>query len=91
MVRTTLFTALGEMKAQMDDLEEIVAKEVSRQFQLVTLDLRTLYRCSKSRHQEDSGLSENSPPTGSLSKRRLAMALNLGEAASTEHYEDEVF
>ncbi|KAF9458266.1 hypothetical protein BDZ94DRAFT_1226563, partial [Collybia nuda] len=93
-VTSTLFTALGEMKAQMDDLEAIVATEVHRQFELLTLDLRSLYRRrSKSRRSEDENhrmISRDVMPVDNLPKRNLAKALNIG-GPSPEQDEEEVF
>ncbi|KAG6918288.1 hypothetical protein DXG01_015380 [Tephrocybe rancida] len=51
MVTSTLFTPLGEMKCQMDLLEEIVASEVVRQFELANLDLKTLYHAADGTHR----------------------------------------
>lgn len=97
MVATTLFTAIGEMKAQMDDLEVIVAKEVQRQFELLTVDLRTLYRGSKARtktkERDHSRKPKEDTSVDELVKRSLAYALSLedldDEDAGFEKSQDE--
>lgn len=90
MVAATLFTALGEMKAQMDDLEAIVATEVHRQFELLTVDLRSLYRRRSKSKRQNSRKTRDTTPVDDLPTRNLAMALNLGDL-NPEYDEDEVF
>jgi transaldolase len=51
MVAATMFVALGEMKAHMDVLQKIVAKEVTKQFELQTLDLSALYSLPTARRE----------------------------------------
>lgn len=80
MVAATMFVALGEMKAHMDVLQQIVENEVKRQFDLLTLDLRTLY--SSPRRREENYM---------VPERKLAVALGLGDVADTNLGEDEVF
>ena len=87
MIAATMFVALGEMKAHMDVLQEIIEMEVRRQFELETLDLRTLYSSAR-RKQEIKQMS-----AACISSRRdLADALGLDDAAAETHREeDEVF
>jgi transaldolase len=80
MVAATMFVALGEMKAHMDVLQQIVENEVRRQFDLQTLDLRTLYS-SLRRREENFRVPE----------RKLAVALGLWDVADTNLGEDEIF
>lgn len=82
MVAATMFVALGEMKAHMDVLQQIVEDEVKRQFDLQTLDLRTLY---SSRRREEKQEACTVP------ERNLAFALGLGDVPDTDLGEDEVF
>lgn len=51
MVAATMFVALGEMKAHMNVLQKIVEKEVTRQFELQTFDLATLYNSPRARRE----------------------------------------
>jgi len=86
MVAATMFVALGEMKAHMDVLQHIVENEVRRQFDLQTLDLRTLYSSPRMREE-----SQEEPATCTVPERNLAYALGLGDVADTDLGEDEVF
>lgn len=91
IVAATLFVPLGEMKAQMDYLEKIVGKEVSRQFKLQTLDLKTLYRCSSPKNQKIKRTAGDlHTPERAKGKRSLAKDLDL-EGEPNAQQEDEVF
>lgn len=43
-INSVLGEALGKMQGEMDAIENIVSKEVDRQFRLGTLNLKTLYK-----------------------------------------------
>jgi transaldolase len=87
MVAATMFVALGEMKAHMDVLQQIVENEVRRQFELQTMDLRTLYSCPRRRDEVKQRPSSSVAP-----ERNLADALGLDDAAAdVDLGEDEVF
>jgi len=88
MVAATLFVPLGEMKVHMDSLEAIVAREVARQFELMTLDLRTLYGSPSKKQKNKRSDSSESRKLGS--KRSLARDLGL-EEIHPEQDVDDVF
>lgn len=85
MVSATMYVALGEMKAHMDVLHQIVENEVVRQFELQILDLRTLYSSSKRRQ----GIKHRSATC--KHERSLADSLGLDDATDEDLGEDEVF
>lgn len=85
MIAATMFVALGEMKAHMDVFQQIVEDEVVRQFQLQTMDLRTLY--DSPRRNQDI----NQRPTPIAPERSLANALELEDVVDADLGEDEVF
>ncbi|KAF5373441.1 hypothetical protein D9615_009498 [Tricholomella constricta] len=87
MVTATLFVPLGEMKAHMDGLEEIVAREVARQFELTTLDLRTLYGLSPKSHKSRKTLA-NREHSQLRSKRSLSSDLGLEETCLKQDIDD---
>ncbi|KAF8064921.1 hypothetical protein FPV67DRAFT_160975 [Lyophyllum atratum] len=88
MVAATLFVPLGEMKAQMDDIEEIVGKEVARQWELRTLDIKTLYGppCKKRRSKG----ADDAEPKNVRRERSLSKDLGLEELYG-EQDADDVF
>ena len=91
MVLAILDAPLGKWHATMDQLEQTVAEEVVRQFELQTLDLKTLYkRTEGSRRKTRSSVVKleaaqrsNKDKDGGKSERTLAKALEFDE--------DEVF
>jgi transaldolase len=89
MVAATMFVALGEMKAHMDILQQIVDNEMQWQFELQTMDLRTLYRSSEKKKNKRRSTTCMAP------ERNLADALGLDDDADTDTDtdlgEDEVF
>ena len=95
IISATLFVGLGEMKAHMDTLEQIVATEVKRQFELQTLDLRTLYLASAcSRKAKKESKDASLLPKANSPKRNLANTLGLDDGAGDSELEqdvDEVF
>lgn len=86
MVAATLFVPLGEMKAHMDSLEEIVEKEVARQSELMALDLRTLYGPPSKKRKSKGSESPESRKVGL--KRSLARDLGLEEVYAEQDVDD---
>ncbi|GLB39615.1 putative transaldolase is important for the balance of metabolites in the pentose-phosphate pathway [Lyophyllum shimeji] len=88
MVAATLFVPLGEMKAQMDSLEEIVEKEVVRQFELTltTVDLKGFYGTPVKKRK--SRVSDGSDSGRAGLKRGLAEDLGLEEVCSSQDTDD---
>ncbi|RDB17378.1 Transaldolase [Hypsizygus marmoreus] len=90
MVIATLFVPLGEMKAHMDSLELVVGKEVVRQFEMQTLDLKTLYGISPVKSQKIKKTAGDIPARRVRAKRSLAEDLNLEQPGESID-EDEIF
>ena len=90
MVLAILDAPLSKWHATMDQLEVTVGEEVVRQFELQTLDLRTLYkRAEASRRKNAAAKSEAVQKRGGANEGRAKSERTLAEAL--EFDDDEVF
>jgi len=89
MVVAILDGPLAKWHATMDQLERTVAEEVVRQFELQTLDLKTLYKRVEGSRRKSAAVNSGAAQRdrkdegGGKSERTLAKALEFDE--------DEVF
>ncbi|KAF8801194.1 hypothetical protein BYT27DRAFT_7198501 [Phlegmacium glaucopus] len=86
LINTVLGDALGKMQGEMDAIEDIVGKEVDRQFRLGTLDLKTLYK-STAVSPERKSIRKNSRESAETTTTREIEILCPAEADPM----DEVF
>ncbi|KAG5637661.1 hypothetical protein H0H81_003682 [Sphagnurus paluster] len=91
MVAATLFGPLDELKAYMDGLEAVITYELGRQFELVTVDLKTLYDTSRKGEKAAEEAEEREEPGALRSKRSLAKDLGVEVVPVTQHNDEEVF